>query len=160
MEEYVYNALAHYFTALRKTGHYGQSDVRKLVVLLFWHWLIDHDYRGYVREEDYKAIDRALYCLYGTSCLLPYPDYLKMGKLKLGDFTELLARTRASERSAELLQQQIYDNDALIEDTIDRVDNIRARSGDENDVVVAKPKNYVTEIPDIDVSGADDIPER
>lgn len=37
-------------------------------------------------------IEKALDCLYGSTCLIPYPDYLKMGKLHLGEMTELVQR--------------------------------------------------------------------
>lgn len=160
MENFVYQAVMHYFKALSLLGYYKYKDVEKLIVLLFYHVLIDHDYRGYVKEKDYKLIDKALHCLYGTTCLIPYPDYLKMGKLKLGEFTEVLSRTKAIEKSNEMLQQQIYDNDALISDTIRRVDEMKGMPQDVGNTLVVKSKNYVTEIPDIDVTEMDDIPER
>ena len=31
----------------------------------------------FITEKDYNTIDKALYCLYGTSCMIPYPDYKK-----------------------------------------------------------------------------------
>lgn len=97
MEEYAYNAVSHYFEALSYTGYYKHKDVQKLLVLLFYFFFLSEDYRGYLKEEDYHEIEKALNCLYGTTCLIPYPDYLKMGKLKLGDMTEVLARTKALE---------------------------------------------------------------
>lgn len=160
MENFVYEAIAHYFKALSYFGYYKQADVQKLIVLIFYHVLLDHDYRGFVKEEDYKDIDKALNCLYGTTCLIPYPDYLKMGKLKLGEITELLARTAAVENNLDSIQQQVYDNDALITDVIGRLDSVKGEIYELGSVTVAKDKNYVTEIPDIDVSDIDDIPDR
>lgn len=97
MGEYVYNAVVRYFKALAYTGYYKDKDVQKLLLLLFYYCFVFEDYRGYLKEEDYKEIEKALNCLYGTTCLIPYPDYLKMGKLKLGEMTEVLARTKAVE---------------------------------------------------------------
>ena len=71
--------------------------MESLLVLLFYYRLLFHDYRGYVSRDDYQTIERALNCLYGENCLIPYPDYLKMGRLKLGDMTELAQRVKTLE---------------------------------------------------------------
>lgn len=122
MDNYVYNNLAHYFKALESTGYYRYKDVYKLLILLFWYHLLYEDYRGYMTREDYKTIEKALNCFYGTSCLIPYTDYLKMGKLKLGGITELLARTKEMEDLVKNYDQRILDNDALIADNTKRID--------------------------------------
>lgn len=101
MDEYIYNNIEHYFSALRKMGYYSYKDVYKLLVLVFWYHLLFEDYRGYARREDYRTIEKALNCLYGTTCLIPYADYLKMGKLKIGDITELSQRVSTLEGSVE-----------------------------------------------------------
>lgn len=44
-------------------------------------------------------IERALNCLFGSTCLIPYPDYLKMGKLHLGEITELGCRVKTLENT-------------------------------------------------------------
>lgn len=69
-----------------------QKSIDSLLVLNFLYELLYKDYRGYINEEDYHTIERALNCLYGTNCLIPYPDYQKMGKLCLGSTTELAQR--------------------------------------------------------------------
>lgn len=97
MDEFVYNSVSSYFHALSVMGYMKQKSVNSLLVLLFYYHLIYHDYRGYISREDYRAIERALNCLYGTNCLIPYPDYLKMGKLRLGGMTELASRVRTLE---------------------------------------------------------------
>jgi hypothetical protein len=56
-----------------------------------------HDYRGLLEKEDYMVIEKALNCLFGSSCLIPYPDYLKMNKLHLGEMTELAQRVKVIE---------------------------------------------------------------
>ena len=94
MDEYVYRALMGYFHVLEKTGSYSYKKVEHLLILLFYYDLMYNDFRGYLCEEDYNLIDRALNCLYGETCLIPYPDYLKMGRLHLGDISELATRVR------------------------------------------------------------------
>lgn len=92
MDLFIYNAINHYFKVLEVTGYYKIKDVRKLLVLIFLYSLLFEDYRGKVSEKDYSIFDKALECLYGTTCLIPYTDYLKMGKLKLGEWAELISR--------------------------------------------------------------------
>ena len=110
MDEFIYNSLLHYFSALCKTGYYKQGDVNKLIVLIYLNTLLTEDFRGYVSEEDYATIEKALNCLYGTSCLIPYPEYKKMGNLKLGDLTELAQRVKTLE-DTEVIKVYYGDDD-------------------------------------------------
>jgi hypothetical protein len=52
-----------------------------------------------LKREDYMLIEKALDCLYGSSCLIPYPDYLKMGKLRLGQMEEIDFRLKEVENT-------------------------------------------------------------
>ena len=97
MDEMIYNALSQYFTVLKKTGYYKYADVMKLLVLIFYNEFVFSDFRGKLSKADYQLIERALNCLYGTSCLIPYPDYLKMGKLHLGEISEMAQRVKTME---------------------------------------------------------------
>ena len=192
MDNFVYQSFDKYFQTLGKTGYLSSNNTFKLIVLNFIFELIYKDYRGYVSKEDYLALDRALNCLYGTTCLIPYPDYLKMGKLHLGEMAEVLDRTKAVEDYSKDLDKRILDNDALIADNIRRIDEHGTRldnndshtaeqdellaqhtahltSHDEtlqahNDRLVAvegtkvvKGKNHIVDIPDIDLSGYDEV---
>lgn len=97
MDGIIYSALTQYFTALKKLGYYNYSDVMKLLVLIFYRDFVFNDYRGLLSKADYQLIERALNCLFGTTCLIPYPDYLKMGKLHLGEITEMAHRVKTLE---------------------------------------------------------------
>ena len=97
MGEIVFNALNKYYNTLEKTGYLSWDNVVKLLLLVFYKDFVYSDYRCTLSRDDYKLIERALDCLYGTTCLIPYPDYLKMGKLHLGEMTELACRVRALE---------------------------------------------------------------
>lgn len=92
MDEIVYEALVKYYHALELKGYMNAGHSFKLLVLSFYKDYINQDYRGLISKEDYRLIERALECIYGTSCLIPYPDYLKMGKLHLGEMSELAQR--------------------------------------------------------------------
>lgn len=97
MDEIVYEALSKYFHALEIHGYMSKTHSIKLLVLSFFKDFVFQDYRGILTREDYCLIERALDCLYGTSCLIPYPDYLKMGKLHLGEMTEMAQRVKTLE---------------------------------------------------------------
>jgi hypothetical protein len=99
MGEIVYDALCRYYEVLHKTGYYKYADVKKLLVLIFYWNLVYHDYRGLLSKADYSLIEQALNCLYGSTCLIPYPDYLKMGKLHLGEMTEMAQRIKNAENT-------------------------------------------------------------
>jgi len=99
MDSIIYNAMCHYFNALSKTGYMSYPQMQKLLLLCFYRDFVFHDYRGILSQEDYALIDRALDCLWGSTCLIPYPDYLKMGKLHLGEMTEVGQRLRNIENT-------------------------------------------------------------
>lgn len=94
MDEILYEALTKYYHALELKGYMSKSHSIKLLILCFIRDFMFNDYRAVLGKEDYCLIERALDCLYGTSCLIPYPDYLKMGKLHLGEVTELAQRVK------------------------------------------------------------------
>lgn len=61
-------------------------------------------------------------CLFGSNCLIPYTDYLKMGKLYLGQMTEMASRIKTIEDTevikviANLQGVSNEDSDIRIED--------------------------------------------
>lgn len=97
VDEIVYQALSRYYNALSKKGYMPYKDAQKLLILSFYRDFVFNDYRGLLSRDDYHLIEKALDCLYGSTCLIPYPDYLKMGKLHLGEVTELSQRVKTLE---------------------------------------------------------------
>ena len=97
MDEILYNALTKYYHALELKGYMANSHAVKLLILIFFRDFVFHDYRGLITKEDYHLIEKALNCIYGSTCLIPYPDYLKMGKLYLGEMTEMAQRVKTLE---------------------------------------------------------------
>lgn len=114
MGEMIYNALCRYFNVLEKTGYMAIDNALKLLVLIFYRDFVYSDYRCTITKDDYRLIERALNCLYGTTCLIPYPDYLKMGKLHLSEVTELACRIKALED--EKVVKVIHNLDSVKED--------------------------------------------
>ena len=102
MERIVYNSLCNYFHALELKGYMSNKDSQKLLVLSFY-WDYIYNMPGHIlKREDYMLIEKALDCLYGNSCLIPYPDYLKMGKLHLGEISEMCHRVKTLENTPVL----------------------------------------------------------
>ena len=128
MDKVLYDSLYRYFTTLTSVGNVSYNSVNKLLVLIFYKHFIYEDYRGNISKEDYNIIERALECLYGSTCLIPYPNYLGMVNLHLGDITEMAHR--------------IADNESHIQEMDNRVNVIE-------DTKVLKSKQEVLEVPDI-----------
>lgn len=99
MDEILFEALSEYFHALELKGYMSKSHSMKLLVLSFYRDFVFKDYRGMLSKRDYCFIEKVLDCIYGTSCLIPYPDYLKMGKLHLGEMTEMAQRLKTLENT-------------------------------------------------------------
>lgn len=99
MDEILFEALSEYFHALELKGYMSKSHSMKLLVLSFYRDFVFKDYRGMLSKRDYCFIEKALDCIYETSCLIPYPDYLKMGKLHLGEMTEMAQRLKTLENT-------------------------------------------------------------
>ena len=102
MDRIIYDALSSYYYALEVKGYMSSSHAWKLLLLIFYRDFTLEDYRGLLSKDDYHLIERALDCLWGSSCLIPYPDYLKMGRLHLGETTELAQRLRNLENEPVL----------------------------------------------------------
>lgn len=97
MDDMIYNSLEKYFHALELKGYISWPDIEKLLILIFFRDFAYRDYRGILSLEDYRMIERALECLYGSTCLIPYPDYMKKGRLYLGQISEVVQRLKAIE---------------------------------------------------------------
>ena len=80
-----------YFNTLAQLGYKKQSDVDRLLVYSFFEELLTGEMRYFITESDYKLIEQALSCLYGSSCLVPYPEYINDDSLfgHLGDSSSL-----------------------------------------------------------------------
>ena len=70
-----YTGVCNYFQTLATFGYKGYKEVNKLLVLLFIEDLLRSSFSLYIDEEDYKTITNVLYCLFGSTCLIPYPEF-------------------------------------------------------------------------------------
>ena len=99
MVNQVYTAITKYFGHITNTGYMRQDNVNKLLLLIAVYNLLDNDFRALVSEDDYKLINNALYCLYGSTCLIPFPDYYnnKANSMYKGSISELAHRVAVTE---------------------------------------------------------------
>ena len=107
LDEIVYNSIVRYFSALSNLGYVSYEDVNSLLFLTAIQEFIYKDFRGFINEDDYREIEKALYKVFGTSCLVPYPEYCNnadMNKLHLGDISELAHRVEVNEENIEEIQ--------------------------------------------------------
>lgn len=107
MDEVLYNSLLKYFDTLSSTGYVSYEDVDKLLLLVIIQEFVYNDFRGFITEDDYREIEKFLYKIFGTSCLVPYPNYCNdytMNKLHLGDISELSHRVDVNESNIKEIQ--------------------------------------------------------
>ena len=112
MDNLILDAITGYYNVLCKLGSYPYKDTLRILLLCFYRDFVFGDYYGVLSREDYHEIEKALNCLFGSNCLIPYPDYLKMGKLHIGEMTELAYRVKVSESAKVLKAGDLMEPDA------------------------------------------------
>jgi len=136
MDNLAFESVSRYFTHLTNVGYVKQSSVDKLLLLTFIQELIDWDFRGLVTEDDYEDINKALYCLYGSNCLIPYPDYYNTKNRRtmyIGSMSELAHRVEAAEATAQKMEE-ILDKQVVIPgDEVGEIDDIDTSENEDND---------------------------
>lgn len=110
MDNTLYEACLKYFTTLTSFGYKSYGEVKKVLLLIYIQELVNNT-SVIISEDDYRSIESALYCIYGTSCLIPYPNYCdKAMSLHLGDVSELVARVANAEKDIEAFEALDLDN--------------------------------------------------
>lgn len=95
-----YNSLNRYFDSLINRGYVSLREENKVLALITIEEMVNCDFRGDINKEDYDKISNALYSLFGTSCLIPFPEYITdMDRIHIGDITELANRVEAIENT-------------------------------------------------------------
>lgn len=75
LDDLAYTGISRYFKALSVFGYKSQGETGRLMVLLFIEDILRGPMGMYVTEDDYKTIVNVLYCLFGSTCLIPYPEF-------------------------------------------------------------------------------------
>lgn len=69
----LYKSLDQYFKILERTGYLSPTSVNRLVAYNMIQEFFEEPLYYYLTEEDYQYLQKAVYCLYGKDCLIPYP---------------------------------------------------------------------------------------
>lgn len=85
MDELLYEALDRYYHALELTGYMSKNHGFKLLVLSFYRDIILRDFQDFITSDDKYLIEKAINCMFGTDCVLPFPDYGQKTTLITGD---------------------------------------------------------------------------
>lgn len=99
----LFNSLNKYFTHIHNTGYFSQRNVNKLLAFSLIEELVQ-DCQGYLDSRDYLSINKALYCLYGSTCLIPYPNYYNPNTKRtmfIGSCSQLARRVEELEKLVE-----------------------------------------------------------
>ena len=74
MDNLLYESCLRYFTSLANFGFRNEEDVKKLLFYVYIQELVNTPSVS-MSETDYKHLEGALSAMYGTTCLMPYPNY-------------------------------------------------------------------------------------
>ena len=109
MDNILYTVISRYFNILSKFGYVNYNEVYSILYLMLIRDFIYNDFYGYITEDDYRHIERSLYCLFSKSCLIPYPEYLTMNNLNLGSVSELAYIVKKNEKDISKIIKDISD---------------------------------------------------
>ncbi len=104
---------------MSNTGYMSKSNTLKLFIYTMIYYLLENDFRGFITESDYNSIVKALYCLYGSTCLIDYPDYYNDKTRRVmynGSTSELAYRVRKLEEELINASQRIEATEEFIDD--------------------------------------------
>lgn len=111
MDELIFKTLDRYFNVLSKLGYFNYKDVDKMLFLIAIYDFIYNDFEGLITEDDYRDIEKAVYCILGSTCLIPFPSYCKnyksMDKLHLKDITYLTNKIKKFQEQLEAAEETI-----------------------------------------------------
>lgn len=72
------NSLYDYYKLLSNFGNKTYKDVFKLIIVSYIRDILyNTELKESMTESEYHDIHKCLYILYGTTCLLPFPEYTK-----------------------------------------------------------------------------------
>jgi hypothetical protein len=118
MVNHLYDSINKYFNRVTNVGYVSQPNVEKMLLFVAIQELLENDFRAYVSEKDYGEIENALYCLYGTTCLIPFPDYYTNKNKRVmytGSMSENAHRIEILEKEVEEIKWgRVPDKDIVV----------------------------------------------
>lgn len=75
LDKLVMIALYNYYNTLSKFGYISQANTEKVLILCLLEEILRYfNKSNCITECDYRIIIGAIYCLCGSTCLIPYPE--------------------------------------------------------------------------------------
>lgn len=84
----LFNSFNKYYNSLYKYGYISTDLTYKLLFYSFIEELIGGPYSNLITKDDYSYIIKSLYCIYGSSCMFPFPDNYDLFIISKGDNEE------------------------------------------------------------------------
>lgn len=107
MDSVYFTALDNYYKNLEKFGYRKYTDVFKILVLRFYKTFIFENLERAIPEDDYRLIEKALECVFGTSCLIPYQCYVMDKNIVNTQLSQLIKRVEQIEAKVEEIPDNI-----------------------------------------------------
>lgn len=86
LNEILLNGIDKYFSHLSNFGQTNKNQEDSLLILMFIKQITETSMNIYITQEDYRIMEKVLYCLIGKSCLLDYNSF-KEGSSVLNDIS-------------------------------------------------------------------------
>lgn len=81
MDNQIFNSLDQYFKTLSNYGYMSYDHTYDMMLMIIVQDIITN-FACIITQEDYQMMSSLLECKYGTSCLMPYPEFRKCNKTK------------------------------------------------------------------------------
>lgn len=74
MEEVIYKSLQRYFTRLKQVGYQNYNTVNKIIAIIAIQKMLEDEHMALMFSDcDLRTIEKVLYKLYGSECIIPFP---------------------------------------------------------------------------------------
>lgn len=112
------SSLTRYIRTLEYYGYIKDLSIDKLLILSYIQEILSGAYEINISEAEYFLIRRAVLCLMGSDCLIPYIEYASERWDNITHPSSVRANLRETEdaslRSTESLQFRIVENENLL----------------------------------------------
>lgn len=103
----LYKSLDQYFKVLERAGYISPVSVYRLLAYIMIYEFFEEPLYYYLTEEDYQSLQKAMYCLYGKDCLIPYPEITENLAKKPVIFYNTTCRTSQENNNTRVTETEI-----------------------------------------------------
>ena len=123
MDELLFNLLDNYFLTLKRLGYVNYGHVCNVIFLIGIQELVSTDYDSLLTEDDYRAMQNAIYTLFGVSCSPESIKTCSTDPLYLSNLSLLSYKVKKNEKDIRAIEETRVikprdDNEIIIDDII------------------------------------------